>query len=312
MKENILVSGGAGYIGSVFVPQLLESGYNVTVFDNFMYGQNSLLDICYHKNLKIIKHDVRDLNLFKNEVEKHDIIVPLAAIVGAPACDRDKSLSKEINQIQIENIAQWISKEQRVIYPVTNSGYGIGQEGVYCTEKSPLNPISHYGITKVNGERALLESGNGVTLRLATVFGSSPRMRMDLLVNDFVYRAFSDRFIVLFESHFKRNFIHIRDISAVFLHAIANYDSMNGEAYNVGMSDANLSKMELCIKIKKHLSNFHIFESDIAKDPDKRDYIVSNEKIESTGWIPAFSIDDGIIELIKLYSFLKINPYTNL
>ena len=198
-----------------------------------------------------------------------------------------------------------------VLYPVTNSGYGIGQEGVYCTEETPLNPISHYGRTKVAGEKALLEMGNAVTFRLATVFGTAPRMRMDLLVNDFVYRAFKDRFIVLFESHFKRNYIHIRDIASVFLLAIHNYESMKGEAYNIGLSDANLSKKELCEKIKTHLPNFHIFESDIAQDPDKRDYIVSNEKIESTGWKPGWNIDDGIAELIKFYSYIKPENYYN-
>lgn len=312
MRTKVLVTGGAGYIGSVFVPQLLEKGYKVTVLDNFMYRQNSLLDVCYHPNLKINVGDVRDENLLHAEVNQHDIIVPLAAIVGAPACDKDKFLATAVNQTQIDNIAQWISKDQIVLYPVTNSGYGIGQDGIYCTEETPLNPISHYGITKVAGEKALLDMGNAITFRLATVFGTAPRMRMDLLVNDFVYRAFADRFIVLFESHFKRNYIHIRDIASVFFHAIENYKSMKGEAYNVGLSDANLSKMELCERIKKHLPDFHIFESDIAQDPDKRDYIVSNEKIEATSWKPYYSLDDGITELIKTYTILNINPYSNL
>ena len=312
MQNKVLVTGGAGYIGSVFVSQLLQEGYNVSVLDNFMYHQNSLLDVCYRQNLNIIVGDVRDVKRFKAEIQKHDIIVPLAAIVGAPACDVDQSLATAINQNQIENIAQWVSKDQMVLYPVTNSGYGIGQEGLLCTEETPLSPISHYGRTKVAGEKALLEMGNAVTFRLATVFGTAPRMRMDLLVNDFVYRAYKDRFIVLFESHFKRNYIHIRDIASVFLHAIQNYDALKGEAYNVGLSDANLSKRELCEKIKIHLPDFHIFESEIAQDPDKRDYIVSNEKIEATAWQPQYNIDDGIKELIKAYSFLKVNPHNNL
>ena len=312
MKNKVLVTGGGGYIGSVFVPKLLENGYKVTVFDNFMYKQNSLLDVCFNSNLNIIVDDVRNEELLKSLVESHDIIVPLAAIVGAPACDKDKGLSLAVNQVQIENIAKWASMSQMVLYPVTNSGYGIGEKGIFCTEETPLNPISHYGKTKVAGEKALLQTGNSVTFRLATVFGTAPRMRMDLLVNDFVYRAFSDRFIVLFESHFKRNYIHIRDIASVFLHAINNYDSMKGEPYNVGLSDANLSKMELCNVIKEHLPDFHIFESDIAEDPDKRDYIVSNEKIEATDWKPKFDIDFGIKELLKAYSFLKINPFNNL
>ena len=309
---NVLVTGGAGYIGSVFVPQLLYRGYKVTVLDNFMYNQNSFLDVCYHTGLKVIKGDIRDKRQLKTLIQKHDILVPLAAIVGAPACEKDLNLARDINQVQIENIAKWVSNDQMVLYPVTNSGYGIGQKGVYCDESTPLNPISHYGKTKIAGERVLLEMGNAITFRLATVFGTSPRMRMDLLVNDFVYRASFDRFIVLFESHFKRNYIHIRDIASVFFHAINQYDSMKGEAYNVGLSDANLSKMQLCKKIRDQIPDFHIFESDIAKDPDKRDYIVSNEKIETTGWKPQFSIDDGIRELIKAYSFLKINPFNNL
>jgi len=312
MSYDILVTGGAGYIGSVMVPHLLEAGFKITVLDNFMYKQNSLLNVCYHPDLKIINGDIRDENILKKEIEKHDIIITLAAIVGAPACDKDMPLSMAVNQVQIENIARWASKDQMVLYPVTNSGYGIGEKGIFCTESTPLNPISHYGKTKVAGEKALLEKGNSVTFRLATVFGTSPRMRMDLLVNDFVYRAFADRFIVLFESHFKRNYIHIRDIALVFFHAIDNYDSMKGKCYNVGLSDANLSKMELCNKIKTHLPNLHIFESNIGEDPDKRDYIVSNEKIEATGWKPKFCLDDGIIELLRAYSFLRVNSFNNL
>jgi len=312
MKGKVLVTGGAGYIGSVFVPQLLEKGYKVTVLDNFMYKQDSLLDVCYHPDLEIINGDVRDNVMLKKEIEKHDIIVPLAAIVGAPACSKDESLAEAVNLTQVRNIAIWVTTDQMVIFPVTNSGYGIGKKNKYCDETSPLNPISHYGRTKVAAEEALMDTGNAVTFRLATVFGNSPRMRLDLLVNDFVYRAYNDRFIVLFESHFKRNYIHIRDIASVFLHAIDNYDDMKGEAFNVGLSDANLSKMELCEKIKMHLPDFHIFESEIAKDPDKRDYIVSNDKIEETGWKPQFSIDDGIKELVRAYSFLRVNPYNNL
>lgn len=307
-----MVTGGAGYIGSIFVPQLLGNGYQVTVLDNFMYKQNSLLDVCYHSSLDIIVGDVRNEELLKKEVIKHDIVVPLAAIVGAPACDRDKPLARVVNQTQAENIAKWVSDSQIVLFPVTNSGYGIGEKGIYCDESTPLNPITHYGRTKVAAEKILLDMGNAVTFRLATVFGAAPRMRMDLLVNDFVYRACKDRFIVLFEAHFKRNYIHIRDIASVFIHAINNYATMKGEAFNVGLSKVNISKMELCEKIKNQISDFHIFESDIAEDPDKRDYIVSNDKIEATGWIPKFSIDDGIAELIQAYSFLKVNPFNNL
>ena len=311
MKYKVLVTGGAGYIGSVLVPQLLGNGYQVTVLDNFMYKQNSLLDVCYFPELKIVNADVRDIDFLMKEVKKHEIIIPLAAIVGAPACDKNKQLATDVNHTQAENIAKWVNDNQKVLFPVTNSGYGIGQKGKYCDENTPLNPISYYGRTKVSAEKSFLDMGNAVTFRLATVFGTAPRMRMDLLVNDFVYRACKDRFIVLFESHFKRNYIHIRDIASVFLYAIQNYDSMKGEAYNVGLSDANLSKRELCDKIKEHLPYFQIFESEIAEDPDKRDYIVSNKKIEATGWAPKYSIDDGVKELIKTYSYLDVNPYNN-
>jgi nucleoside-diphosphate-sugar epimerase len=312
MKQKVLVTGGAGYIGSVFVPHLLEKGYQVTVFDNFMYKQNSLLDVCYKPNLNIILADVRDKEKLKKEVLNHDIIIPLAAIVGAPACNKDENLAKAVNQNQIEMIANWITDNQMVLFPVTNSGYGIGQKGIHCDETTPLNPISHYGKTKVAAEKILLEMGNAVTFRLATVFGTSPRMRMDLLVNDFTYRACKDRSIVLFEAHFKRNYIHIRDIASIFMHTMVNYNSMKGEAYNVGLSNANLSKRELCEKIKEQVPDFHIFESEIGKDPDKRDYIVSNTKIENTGWKPQFTIDDGIKELIKFYSYINFNYMENI
>jgi len=309
---KILVTGGAGYIGAVLVPELLHAGHDVTVFDNFMYRQTSLFDVCYHKNLQVIHGDVRDHNLLKRAMKDCDVIIPLAAIVGAPACNKDHDLALQVNFEQISVIAKQASKKQRIVFPVTNSGYGIGQKGVHCDEDTPLNPISLYGKSKVDAEKVLLDTGNGVSFRLATVFGVSPRMRMDLLVNDFVYRAFSDRSIVLFEAHFKRNYIHIRDIASVFMHGIDQYDVLKGESYNVGLSDANLSKMELCEKIKKYLPEFHIFESEIGEDPDKRDYIVSNEKIEATGWKPQYSLDDGIQELIKAYSYLPLHTFKNI
>jgi len=309
---RILVTGGAGYIGSIFVPQLLEAGYEVTVFDNFMYRQNSLQDICYRSELQIIVGDVRNKDLLKKQVNTHDIIIPLAAIVGAAACEKDKALATQVNKDQIVNIVKWISRHQKIIFPVTNSGYGIGLKGKFCNETTPLDPISHYGRTKVDAEKILLNNGNAVTFRLATVFGVSPRMRMDLLVNDFVYRAYIDQFIVLFEPSFMRNYIHIRDVGDVILHGINCYEKMRGEPYNVGLSTANLSKRELCRKIKEYLPDFDIFESEIAEDPDKRDYIVCNKKIESTGWKPKFSLDMGINELIKAYSFMQLNPYTNI
>ena len=286
--KNVLVTGGAGYIGSVMVPILLNQGYKVTVVDNFIFNQSSLLDVVHDKNLSIIKDDIRNVNILKEQVPKNDIIIPLAAVVGAPACNKDKEYSLQLNFEQIKKISKLSSNDQMIIFPVTNSGYGIGQSGVYCDEKTPLNPISHYGKTKVEAEKFLLDDGNSITLRLATVFGSSNRMRTDLLVNDFVYRACVDRFIVLFESHFKRNYIHIRDVTYAFLHCIENYNKMKGEPYNLGLSNANLSKMELCLKIKDKIKDFNILEAPLAQDPDKRDYIVSNEKIEKTGWKPKF------------------------
>lgn len=308
---KILITGGAGYLGSVMTSLFLQKDYKVTVIDNLMFRQASLLDACADPRFIFIRGDARDNELIKQEMAKHDIIIPLAAIVGAPACDKDCFTTKQINYESVKSLASFISSQQMILFPTTNSGYGIGQKDNYCDEKTPLNPISLYGQTKVDAEKLLLDSGNAVTFRLATVFGASPRMRMDLLVNDFVYRAYADRFIVLFESHFKRNYIHIRDVANVFLFGIENYEKMKGEAYNVGLSDANLTKMELCLKIKEYLTDFHIFESDIGKDPDKRDYIVSNAKVEAAGFRPRYSLDMGIQELIKVYSMLPVNLYKN-
>ncbi len=310
-KEHVLITGGAGYIGSVLTPILLGLGYKVTVIDNFMYGQNSLLDCTHNPNLNVVYDDVRNKGTFSKYVQDSDIIIPLAAIVGAPACQRIPDTAREVNVEQAENIAKVIRPDQKVVFPVTNSGYGIGQGDIECNETSPLNPLSLYGITKVEAESIILNSCAAATFRLATVFGSAPRMRVDLLVNDFVYRAHNDRFIVLFESHFKRNYIHIRDVAGAFIHGIDNFDAMKGDAYNVGLSSANLSKLELCESIKKYVPDFHILQNEFAEDPDKRDYIVSNAKIEATGWMPKFSLDDGIKELLRTYKFLRMNNYNN-
>jgi nucleoside-diphosphate-sugar epimerase len=310
--KKILVTGGAGYIGSVMVPALLEKGYEVTVLDNFFFKQASLLSVCHYPELTIVSGDVRNETLLAGLISKHDVIIPLAAVVGAPACKKDEQYARELNFVQIRNIAGMVSKDQQLLFPVTNSGYGIGQEGVYCDENTPLNPISHYGKTKVEAEKVLLDMGNAVTFRLATVFGSSPRMRMDLLVNDFVYRAFSDRFIVLFEAHFKRNYIHIRDVVNAFFYGLDHYEKMKGEPFNVGLSSANISKLELCYKIREYVPDFHILESQVGEDVDKRNYIVSNAKIESLGWYPEHTLDMGIVELLKTYSFLPVNHYRNI
>ena len=310
MKKSILVTGGAGYIGSVLTPTLLNKGYQVTVFDNFMYNQSSLLDCVSNKNLQIIKGDICDYKTINSITGKFDIIIPLAALVGAPVCKKNPKLTNLINYEAYLNLIENVSSEQKIIFPNTNSGYGIAEGDDYCTEESPLNPISEYGITKCKIEEELLKRDNSVTFRLATVFGVSPRMRTDLLVNDFVYRALNDRFIILFEEHFRRNFIHIRDVVKAFIQAIDD-DSMLGEAYNLGLSSANLTKRQLAEKIKDHIPDFFIQSADIGEDPDKRDYLVSNEKLESTGWFPENSLDDGIEELIRGYQIIRPNIFAN-
>jgi nucleoside-diphosphate-sugar epimerase len=309
---KILITGGAGYIGSILVPALLKENHEVIAIDNFMYNQTSLLDCCYNDKLMIIRGDVRDRNLIANWIKKVDAIFPLACITGAPACDKDKTAAQTINYEAVKTILDFRSKQQMVIFPTTNSGYGIGQDGIHCTEKTSLNPISLYGRLKVEAEKAVLASGNCITLRLATAFGVSPRMRLDLLVNDFVYRAVNDRFIVLFEANFKRNYIHVRDIANAFIHGLNNFDSMRNEPYNVGISDCNISKLELCQEIKKYVPDFYFSISEIGEDPDKRNYIVSNEKIEASGFKPGFSLQYGITELIKGYRIIKRNQYSNI
>ncbi len=311
MVFNILVTGGAGYLGSILVPELLKNGHTVTVLDTFMFGQNSLLECCTNINFDVMRGDARDEELLKSLLWNKDFIIPLAALVGAPLCARDKIGTITTNKDAIASLVKLASKEQRILMPVTNSGYGIGQKGVYCTEETPLNPISLYGKTKVEAEKIILDRGNAISFRLATVFGMAPRMRMDLLVNDFTYRAVKDRFVVVFEGHFKRNYIHTRDVSRAFLHAIDNFDRMKNEPYNVGLSNANVSKLELCAKIKEQVQDFVYLEAPIGEDPDKRDYIVSNEKIEKTGFQPQHSLEMGIKELIKGYRILTNSKYSN-
>ena len=311
MPLKVLVTGGAGYLGSVLVPALLEQGHAVTVLDSFLFNQNSLLECCANRRFSVVRGDCREASVLERGLRDADVIIPLAAIVGAPACAADPTATRSTNLDAIKLLLNLRSPRQRVIYPTTNSGYGIGEKGKFCTEETPLRPISLYGTTKVDAERAVLDAGNSVTFRLATVFGMSPRMRIDLLVNDFVYRAINDRTVVVFEGHAKRNFIHVRDVARAFLHANENFSQMQGEPYNVGLSDANLSKLELCAKIKEHLPQFVYLEAPVGEDPDKRDYIVSNEKIERTGFKPAYSVDDGIRELIKGYTVLKNGRYSN-
>jgi nucleoside-diphosphate-sugar epimerase len=300
---KILITGGAGYLGSVITEKLLNKNYKVTILDNLMYNQTSSIIFTHNPNFNFIYGDVRDKTLLKSIINDFDVIIPLAAIVGFPACDRDKDLATAINYEHVRYICELIADTKvRVVYPNTNSGYGIGESGE-CTEESPLNPISHYGVTKVKAEGEVLGIG-GISVRLATVFGTSPRMRMDLLVNEFVYKALTDKYITIFEKDFVRNYIHIRDVANVFLFMIENYEEHSGEVFNVGLSDANLSKEQLVEKIKGYVPDFAITYSDYYEDPDKRDYIVSNDKIESTGWMPEYTLDDGIVELIKTYTIL--------
>jgi nucleoside-diphosphate-sugar epimerase len=293
------------------VPILLNGDYRITVLDNLFFNQASLLDCCADQKFEFIQGDICDYDLVNGLLSKSDIVIPLAAIVGAPACKRNPSLTRLVNYDAHMNIVKHVSAQQKVLFPTTNSGYGVGEKDSYCTEETPLRPISEYGRTKVEVEKAFLDRGNAVTFRLATVFGMSPRMRMDLLVNDFVYRAVKDRALVLFEGHFRRNYIHVRDVAKAFLFGIENYDKMKGEPYNVGLSSANLTKRQLAEKIKEYVPELYIHSAEIGEDPDKRDYIVSNEKIESFGWGPDYSLDDGIRELIKGYKIIRSNRFAN-
>lgn len=308
---KILVTGGAGYIGSILIPILLEKGYHVTAFDNFMYKQNSLNHVCYHDNFEIVRGDIRDQDALTPLLAEADCVIPLAALVGAPLCKKDPFTATAVNRDATIDLIKHLSPSQMIIMPTTNSAYGTGDENNFCTEETPLNPISQYAAEKVEVEQELMGLPNAISFRLATVFGMSPRMRTDLLVNDFVYRAVYDRSVLLFESHFKRNYVHVRDVSKAFIHAITHFDSMKGEIYNVGLSDANLSKKELCEKIQEQLPGFTCVEAPIGKDPDQRNYIVSNEKLENTGFSPDYSLERGIRELIKGFAMIKNSIYAN-
>ena len=311
MSYNILVTGGAGYLGSTMVPDLLHAGHKVTVIDNFMFQQASLNHVCHSSNFSIVKGDIRIESVMSPLLKKADIVIPLAALVGAPLCSLDPVGATTINHDAISLMIRLLSKQQIVLMPTTNSAYGTGDENNFCTEESPLRPISQYAIEKVGIEKELMHRENAISFRLATVFGMSPRMRIDLLVNDFTYRAVNDKFVVLFESYFKRNYIHVRDVSRAFQHAIVNFDKMKGQIYNVGLSEANVSKKELCQFIQKQLPDFKFIDAPIGKDPDQRNYVVSNAKIEATGFKTSVTLDQGIAELIKGYCMLKNSRYGN-
>ena len=311
MSQTILVTGGAGYLGSTMVPDLLAAGHKVTVLDNFMFDQTSLNHVCHNPNFSIVKGDIRIESVIAPLIRRADVVIPLAALVGAPLCNMDPVGATTINHDAITLMLKLLSKDQKVLMPTTNSAYGTGDENNFCTEESPLRPISQYAIEKVAIEKELMQRENVISFRLATVFGMSPRMRIDLLVNDFTYRAVKDRFVVLFESSFKRNYVHVRDVSRAFQHALRNFDSMKGQIYNVGLSDANVSKKELCEAIQKLVPDFIFLEAPVGKDPDQRNYIVSNDKIEKTGYKTSMSLQAGIAELIKGYTMIQNTRYGN-
>jgi nucleoside-diphosphate-sugar epimerase len=311
MTHRILVTGGAGYLGSIMVPEMLAAGHQVTVLDNFLYRQNSLAHVCNHPGFDVVSGDIRDEGTMLKLLKDADIVIPLAALVGAPLCNRDPVGATTINHDAILMMLRHLSPRQAVLMPTTNSAYGSGGKDNFCTEDSPLHPISQYAIEKVKVEQVLMQHPNAISFRLATVFGMSPRMRTDLLVNDFTYRAVTDRFVVLFEAHFKRNYIHVRDVARAFLHGIGRLDAMRGQIYNVGLSDANVSKKELCEVIRRQAPEFTFVEAAVGKDPDQRNYIVSNAKIEATGYRPGVSLDDGVRELIKGYRMIRNTVYGN-
>ncbi|MEM4216225.1 MAG: NAD(P)-dependent oxidoreductase [Candidatus Anstonellales archaeon] len=310
---SILVTGGSGYLGSILVEMLIERGFNVTVVDNLMYSQNTLFNLFYTKKLEFIYGDVTNEKLIPTLLSqrKYDFIFPLAAIVGFPISEQKPEITWMINYHSIVNMLKHRKKDEKIIFPNTNSGYGTTTGEEFCTEESPLNPVSTYGKSKAEAEKAILSAGNSISFRLATLFGFSPRMRTDLLVNNFVLKALNDRSIVLFERRFKRNFLHVRDAARGFLWAMVNWNKMKDNIFNLGHPDYNISKEELCFMIKKKIPELNIFYAEIGRDPDRRNYIVSTEKIQRTGFVCRYSLEEGIDELILGYQAFRDYRFKN-
>jgi nucleoside-diphosphate-sugar epimerase len=311
MGVRVVVTGAAGYLGSILCEHLLDAGHSVSAVDNLMYNQQSLNHLCAHPQFEFQRGDVRNETLVRSIIKDADVIIPLAAIVGAGACDLDPWSARAVNLDAVKLINRLRSPQQLIVLPNTNSGYGTKSGSQFCTEDSPLEPITLYGRTKVDAELDVLNSPNTITLRLATVFGMSPRMRLDLLVNNFVYAALSLGEICIFEKDFKRNYVHVRDVADCMLHCIANSRQMIGKAYNVGLDAANLSKEELALKVKDYVPNFYIHFAEFGSDPDKRNYIVSNQRLREAGFEAKRTIDDGIRELLKGYRMLPKSAMKN-
>jgi nucleoside-diphosphate-sugar epimerase len=307
----VLVTGGAGYLGGRLVPALLRAGHSVRVLDNLMYGQETLFQLCAEPGFDFVRGDARDERLLAPLVREADVLIPLACIVGAPACERDPWLAEQVNLEAVRLLERLRSPSQLVIFPTTNSGYGATSGEVFCTEETPLEPISLYGRTKCQAERELLDSRNAITLRLATVFGMSPRMRFDLLVNHFTLAAATDGTLVIFEKDFKRNYVHIDDVADCFVHCIAEQARMVGRPYNLGLDAANLSKAELAAKIQEHVPRFYVHFAEVGSDPDKRNYVVSNERLRQAGFAARRGLDQGIRELLLGIRMLARSRYKN-